>query len=123
MGVEACYAELVGSIVDGGRIGVHRGFGREFYRAGRGFGKSVVAFSDGRSGECGAHDVCSGRETVCGDCGGVVVVCVWIAVSWSAQDGGVKPPLRKSEAVFGDDLFGVFVDQSESGVLGGELKP
>ena len=69
MGVEARYAELVGGIVDGGRIGVYRGFGRKFHCPGRGVGKSVVAFSNGRRGECGADDVRGGRETVCGDCG------------------------------------------------------
>src|SRR5215471_680202 len=76
MGVEACYAKLVGGVVDGGRIAVYRGFGRKCYRARRGVGKSVVAFSDGWGGVCGADDVCSGRETVCGDCGGVVALCI-----------------------------------------------
>src|SRR4029077_14944482 len=76
MGVEARYAKLVGGVVDRGRIGVYRGLGRKSYRAGRGVGKSVVAFSDGWGGVCGADDVCSRRKTVCGHCGGVVALCI-----------------------------------------------
>ena len=80
MGVEARYAKLVGGIVDDGRVGVHGRFGRKFYRARRGLGKGVVAFSDGRRSECGADDVCGGWEAIRGNCGWVVAVCVCIAI-------------------------------------------
>ena len=57
MGVEASFADVVRSVVDGGRNGVYGRRGREFYCAGRSQRQSAVAFPVRRFGVFVSDDI------------------------------------------------------------------
>ena len=65
VGMEASFANMVGSAFNRGRIGVHRRRGREFYGAGGGDGKSLVALSVWSVRIFVADVVCRRWQTVC----------------------------------------------------------
>src|SRR5260370_29003452 len=68
--MEASVADMGGGVVDRRGAGVYRRCGRELHRAGRGFGKGVVAFPSRSFGVFLTDGVRRGWQRVCGGSGG-----------------------------------------------------